>query len=264
MLAATTHSAMTGAMSPFPLIEETTFRVPSAYLTAEEGLLLADHASKPVSVLIESEVRPSAGEQPFGRLVGAPDGGGLIIVSAHIDSKPGTPGAIDNAARVVVLLAVAELAVARRAEELRSGASPRRTVEFVPFNGEDHVLAPGEIAWLKVNPDLSDVALVVNVDAPGLPGAPSAYSLYGLDDEATRTVEKIAARYPGVAPGPQRPASGHMIFAMRGVPAIALTSTDFATASGVYSHAAADMPGILDYTLLEQAAYFAAVVAAAL
>jgi aminopeptidase YwaD len=252
VLAATGKSEMTGGMSPFPLIEEIGFAAPSAYLTTELGALLAEHAGETVGVTIDSTVVDSTGGQPVGRLAGS--GEGRIIVSAHVDSKPGTPGAIDNAAGVAVLLAGAELLGDTR---------PGRSVEFVPFNGEDHVLAPGEVAWLAVNDDLTDVRLVINVDAPGLPGAPSAYSLYGVNQAIADLVARVATGNASVAEGPQWPASDHMIFAMRGVPAIAVTSTDFATASGRYSHTPSDVPAILDYDLLAGTARFIATLAAA-
>jgi hypothetical protein len=49
-----------------------------------------------------------------------------------------------------------------------------------------------------------------------------------------------------------------MIFAMRGIPAMAITSTDFATASRAYSHTPADTPDILDFDLLAGTARFVA------
>ncbi len=247
VLAATGTSPMTGGMSPFPLIEEVGFSAASAYMTPEQGARLARSAGERVSVSIESEVRPSHGLQPWGRSPGR--SGRRIVVSAHVDSKPGTPGALDNAAGVAVMLAVADL--------LR-GADPSHTVEFVPFNGEDHVLAPGEVAWLGANDSLADVLIAINVDAPGLPGMPSAYSAYGVDDAAATVLAGVAARHADVAEGPPWPASDHMIFAMRGVPAIAITSGDFARAAGVYSHTPKDVPAVLDYDLLAGTARFVA------
>jgi hypothetical protein len=49
---------------------------------------------------------------------------------------------------------------------------------------------------------------------------------------------------------------------MRGVPALALTSTDFQTASGEYSHTPADAPQVLDYDLLAETARFVAALVA--
>ncbi|MDO8963105.1 MAG: M28 family metallopeptidase [Coriobacteriia bacterium] len=247
VLAATSSSAMTGAMCPFPLIEEVGFAAPTAYMTLEDGATLAARAGETVTVSIDSEVRPSVGIQPIGRATGTD--AGRIIVSAHIDSKPETPGALDNATGVAVLLAVAEL--------LRD-TEPGPTLEFVPFNGEDHVLAPGEMAWLGANEDLSDVRLMINIDAAGLRGSPSAYSLYGVDEAVTAAAADLASGNPHVTEGPQWPASDHMIFAMRGIPAIAVTSTDFAAASRTYSHTPADVPALVDHDLLAGTARFIA------
>lgn len=245
VLAATGASAMTGAMSPFPLFEDAGFRVPSAYMTEIEGARLARRVGQTTRVSIDSRTRPSTGEQPVGLRPGT--GKGRIVVSAHVDSKPETPGAIDNAAGVAVMLAVAELL---------NGVDLSRGLEFVPFNGEDHALAPGEMAWLGAA-DLSDVELAINIDAPGLRGGPSAYSLYGVDD-ATRTAAARAAETGDVVEGPEWPASDHMIFVMRGIPAIAVTSSDFVTASRGFSHTPKDVPEILDFDLLAQTARFVA------
>ena len=247
VIAATTESAMTGAMSPFPLIEEVRFGVPSAYMTAEEGVRLAGHVGALTSVSITSEVHASSSVQLSGLQRGASEG--RIVVSAHVDSKPETPGAIDNAAGVGVMLAVADLL---------GEVDSLRTVEYVAFNGEDHTLAAGELAWLAANEDLSDIVLAINIDAVGLPGDPSAYSLYGVDETTADLIADVSAKHPGVAEGPPWPASDHMVFAMRGVPAVALTSTDFATASRVYSHTPRDVPEILDYGLLADTARFVA------
>lgn len=247
VLCATDKSLMTGAMSPFPLIEDVHFDVPSAYMSVEKGARLAEFVGDIVAVSIESEVRASTGVQPIGRRSGTRER--RIIVSAHIDSKPETPGAIDNAAGVAVLLAVADLL---RNVELDY------ELEFAPFNGEDHVLAPGELAWLAANEDLSDIRLVINIDAPGLLGTPSAYSLYGVDEATTALAASLAGGNTSVIEGPQWPASDHMIFAMGGVSAVAVTTADFATGMSELFHTQADVPEIVDYDLLAGTARFIA------
>ena len=247
VLSATDKDPMTGAMSPFPLIEDVRFTVPSAYMSAEKGAELSRHVGDVVAVSIVSEVRASTGVQPVGRRAGTREG--RIVVSAHIDSKPGSPGAIDNAAGVAVLLAVASLV---RDVELDSA------IEFVPFNGEDHVLAPGELSWLAANEDLSDIGLVINIDAPGLIGAPSAYSLYGVDEATAAIAASLSDDNEDVVEGTPWPASDHMIFAMRGIPAIAVTTADFATGASEVFHTPADAPEAVDYDLLASAARFVA------
>jgi len=257
LIAATTSHEMAGAMSPFPLIEEYGFRIPTAYVSAEQGALLGAHAGDEASVRIESQTLPSTGVQPIGRRRGSSEASaGVIVVSAHVDSKPETPGAIDNASGVAMLLAVASLLQNR---DVACG------IEFVAFNGEDHTLAPGELAYLSARGGIKDVRLNINIDGAGLPGAPSAYSVYGVSDDLAEQLARLAALHPdAIAEGPAWPASDHMIFAMGGAPAIAITSSDFEAFTRVYAHTPGDVPAILDAELLAATARFVAAVIEAL
>jgi len=100
------NSAMAGALYPFPMIEDGDFDIPSAYMTEEEGARLASHADELAALVIEAERRPSSGFNLSARK-GRFDR--RLVFSAHIDAKDNTPGALDNAAGVVVLLILAEL-----------------------------------------------------------------------------------------------------------------------------------------------------------
>jgi aminopeptidase YwaD len=241
------NPATTAGLSPFPLIDDPAFTVPSAYIAVEQGEQLRALAGERVSVRIDSHSVPSTGTQLIGRLAGS--GLGRVIVGAHVDTKPDTPGALDNAAGVATMLAVAELLV---------GETLACTVEFVPFNGEDHAASPGEVAYLAACPDLSDVRLMVNVDDAGLLGGPSACSTYGLDDATAAIIEACMARADRVEAGPQWSASDHMIFAMRGVPAIALIARDVDTVMGEITHTPADTPDKVDAEVLADTACFIA------
>jgi aminopeptidase YwaD len=241
------NPATTAGLSPFPLIDDPAFTVPSAYITAEQGEHLRAQAGERVTVRIDSHTVPSTGTQVIGRLAGS--GLGRVIVGAHVDTKPDTPGALDNAAGVATMLAVAEIL---------AGETLAYAVEFVPFNGEDHASSPGEVVYLAAYPDLSDVRLMANVDDTGLLGGPSACSTYGLDDATAAIVEACMARVDGVEAGPQWPASDHMIFAMRGVPAIALIARDVDTVMGEITHTPADTPDKVDAEVLADTACFIA------
>jgi len=248
VIAATGRSPETaGALSPFPLIDDVHFAIPSACIGESEGAALLEHEGERASVLIDSGTTPSTGEQLIGRLPGEKPG--RIVIAAHIDTKPDTPGALDNAAGVATLLGVAELL---------SGAKLPCAVELVPFNGEDHTASPGEVAYLTAYPDLSDVRLMVNIDDAGLAGGPTDCSAYGLDDRTTALVSQVMSGFDSVVEGPQWPSSDHMIFAMRGVPALALTAHDLATVMGAISHTPADTPEHVDPELLADAARFIA------
>jgi len=70
---------------------------------------LAGYDGERVRMEIDSTVLPSTGVQLIGRRPGTDPDAGTVVVSAHVDSTPDTPGAIDDAAGVAVLLAVADL-----------------------------------------------------------------------------------------------------------------------------------------------------------
>lgn len=247
VIAATDRSAMAGGLSPFPLIEDPSFAVPSAYMHVDELSRLLPLVGKEVRVRIDSATKPSSGTQPIGRIAGS--GERRIIVASHVDSKPDTPGALDNAAGVATMLAVAELL---------AGGALVPTIEFLPFNGEDHATSPGEVAYLAKYPDLGDVRLMVNVDAAGYRGGPSAVSTFGLPEALEASVARLLGEYDDVEPGEQWYASDHMIFAMRGIPAVAVTSRDFHRLSREITHTPADAPELVDPRLLASAARFIA------
>jgi aminopeptidase YwaD len=163
-----------------------------------------------------------------------------VTVVAHIDAKPGTPGAIDNATGVVVLARVAEL-LADAPQDLG--------VELLVVNGEDHYAAPGEMHYLA-STDLSEVRLAINIDGAGFRGGPTAFSTYGAADQ----VDLAPLREYGLVAGPSWPQSDHMVFAMAGRPAIALTSWDLETVLSEVAHSHTDGPELVDLDLLEDAA----------
>lgn len=138
--------------------------------------------------------------------------GTRAVVSAHVDSKVTTDGALDNGGGVATLLEIAEL-----------GLEGLRPTELVFFNGEDHYAAPGEQAWLAAR-DLAEIELVVNVDGAGLAGHGAAVSLFGGSNELEATVNRLLAAESRLQPGAPWFESDHTIFAVQGIPAIAITS----------------------------------------
>jgi len=205
-----------GAVYPFPMFEDGDFDIPSAIMTEEEGARLASHADEMAALVIEAERRPSSG---FNLVARKGRVNRRVVVSAHIDAKDDTPGALDNAASVVVLLLLAEL--------LRD-YDGELGVELVPFNGEDHYSAAGEIAYLKANQGtLNQVLLNINMDALGSHKEKTFYSFYECPDELKSTVEKTFAAQAGFAEGEPWFQSDHMVFVMNGVPALAITSENF-------------------------------------
>lgn len=93
---------LAGGVYPFPLIEDGDFDIPSVFTTEEEGRRIAGETGKKIFLKSKSERIPGKGYNVTGTI--GSENGRRIVVSAHIDAKKGTPGAIDNATGVVVLL----------------------------------------------------------------------------------------------------------------------------------------------------------------
>lgn len=226
---------LAGAVYPFPLIEDGDFDIPSAYMTEEEGARLASHADELAALVIEAERRPSSGLNLVARRGPA---NRRVVVSAHMDAKEDTPGALDNAAGVVALLLLAELLKDYEGE---------LGLELVPFNGEDHYSAAGEIAYLKANEGrLGEILLNINIDAAGYRQKKNVFSLYECPDELASLVREFLGENKSLAEGEPWYQGDHMVFAMNGVPALAITSESFMDIETQFAHTPKDRPELVD------------------
>jgi aminopeptidase YwaD len=228
---------------PSPVIEDGDFHLPSVTVAAgvEEVLRRSGRAR----LRVRAQVRRSSGANVVARRSGADPR--PIIICAHFDTKPGTPGALDNAAGVATLLAAAEAA---------REAPPSLSLEFVAFNGEDYYASSGQIAYLShAGQTLRDTRLVINLDGVGLRGSASTVALFGVGalEPAIRRAMKEAGLPEAAVAWPQ---GDHMIFAQQGVPAIALTSEGIFDLLETVIHTAGDTPALVDPAMLSQTADF--------
>ena len=232
-----------GAVVPFPLIEDGDFPVPAAAMRPEVAMHVSDRAGETAEISLRSTRR--LGSACNVEATRGPRSGRVLVIG-HVDSKPGTPGAVDNASGVVVLLLVAALLADRPPAPVG--------VELLAVNGEDHYAAPGEVAWLAEHGDhLDDIELVVNVDGAGYRHATTSYSTYGLDPRVDAHVRAVFER-SSIPAGPPWTQSDHAVFAMRGRPAVALTSEPIAAAMSTIFHTADDTPDRVEPDQLVDAA----------
>lgn len=236
------YPELCGALDPFPLIEDGDFEIPAASIRPDDAGPLLTGDGSVANVVIRSSRKPSQARNVIGsRGTRSP----RMTVIAHLDTKPGTPGAVDNATGVVVLLLLAELLGSDRYSELPIG------VELLAVNGEDHYAAPGELAWLKANGDsLEEIPLVVNIDGAGYRSGRSAFSTYNVDDQLADHVARVFEDRPDFMHGPEWFQSDHAIFAMRGRPALAITTEHVQEMLGELFHSAADTPDQVDIDLV--------------
>jgi aminopeptidase YwaD len=229
-----------GALDPFPLIEDGAFPIPTGNLRLDDAAALAEHVGAQVRVQMSAHRWPSRARNVVARSGPVSP---RLLVTAHLDSKPGTPGAVDNAAGVVVLLLLARALAGRVPDGLG--------VELLAVNGEDTYSAAGELAYLREQADhLDRIALVVNIDGAGYRSGDTAYSLYEMPDELADLVRASLAGAPRLAEGPPWFQSDHMVFAQRGRPAVAFTSEHLQTVLAEVAHSAHDTPAGVDVSLL--------------
>lgn len=245
IIAATSQNPeMAGGLYPFPLIEDGDFDIPSVFMTDQEGDRLARHEGGEVSLRFEATRTPAASCNVVARRGGAP--GRRLVVCAHIDAKDGTPGALDNATGVTVLLLLAEL-LATYSGDLG--------VEIVALNGEDYYSAPGQIQYLRDNAGrLGEILLAINLDGVGYYKGSTAYSLYGCPADIAALIRQAFESQPDTLEGQQWYQSDHSLFIQNQIPAVAMTSDRFDELWTHVAHTPRDKPEIVDCGKLVNAA----------
>jgi len=211
------NAALAGGVYPFPLIEDGDFDIPSVYMTEEEGIRLLPRVGGAARLRSRSKRIPGTGENVIARKGGSSSG--RIVVSAHIDAKKGTPGAIDNATGVAILLLLAKLL---------EDYDGDKQVEIAAFNGEDYYAVPGQMLYLRENQKrFDDISLNINIDGAGYKEGKSAFSFYGLSEERKNDALAVLSKFDGIVEGAQWYQGDHSIFIQNGRPAIAVSSEWF-------------------------------------
>jgi len=237
VIAATSRNPeLAGGVYPFPLIEDGDFDIPSAFMTEVEGEKLAAHKDQIVSLHMVAHRKPAKGHNVIATK--GKESKKKIVLCAHIDSKMGTPGAIDNATGAIVLLLLAEL-LANYKE------NPK--VEIVAFNGEDYYNSPGQVHYLQTNKkSLSQVMLAINMDGAGYIKGETSYSLYDCPGNIAEIIRRVFSSRKDMVEGKQWYQSDHAIFVQNKRPAAAITSEYFLNLFNDITHTPKDNPEIVD------------------
>ncbi len=211
------NAALAGGVYPFPLIEDGDFDIPSVYTTEEEGKRLLSCIGKLALLQSRSARIPATAYNVIARKGRTKDK--RIVISAHIDAKKGTPGAIDNATGVITLLLLAEFLKDYRGDRL---------LEIVAFNGEDYYAVPGQMDYIRKNQGhFKNIVLNINIDGAGYKEGKSAFSFFDVPAAMRARANDMLAKYDGIIEGRQWPQGDHSIFVQQGCPAIAISSQWF-------------------------------------
>ena len=215
IVAATSRNgALAGGVYPFPLLEDGDFNIPSVFMTEEEGKKLLSCVGQVVMLQSRSTRIPAKTDNVVAR-----KGKNLnekIVITAHIDAKKNSPGAIDNATGVAILLILAGLLKDYEGE---------RVLEMVAFNGEDYYAVPGQMDYIRKNQEhFNHIVLNINIDGAGYKEGNSIFSFFDVPDAVRAKAYEVLARFDGITEGIQWPQGDHSIFVQLGCPAIAVSS----------------------------------------
>ncbi|NQW17431.1 MAG: Zn-dependent exopeptidase M28 [Chloroflexi bacterium] len=143
--------------------------------------------------------------------------GDIVILGAHFDTVPGSPGAVDNASGVAIVLTIAE--------EI-AGLNLPYELRFVFFGSEELGLFGSQHYLNSLTPEeASRVSLMINLDAVGA----GQLELHG-DSELVAAAQDIADDLDisvrrGVIPA--NSSSDHAPFEAAGIPVLMLFGSDF-------------------------------------
>lgn len=211
------NSATAGGVYPFPLFEDGDFDIPSVYMKDTEGERLLAYAGQSVVLISRAERMFETAFNVIGRSSDRTKG--RIVITAHIDTKIGTPGAIDNGTGVAVVLALAEL--------LKESPG-KHPIELVIFNGEDYYGAPGQVKYVEQNAGrFSDILLNINIDGAGYHEGISCFSPFNLPDSVLDALHEVLWDAPELTEGLPWYQGDHSLFLQNGCPAIAVSSQWF-------------------------------------
>ncbi len=221
------------------IIQDGDFNIPCAVVGAEHIGVFTDNTDKLVKLTISAERVPAKAHN----VIATYNNGGAVknrmCLSAHIDTKPATSGALDNASGVSALLTFAET-VSEKQYPI--------PLEIVLFNGEDYYSTPGEVAFMG---SLStEYLMAVNVDGIGLKDSATSVSFYSFKPEMESVIMKRAEQIASMEKIEPWPMGDHMLFASCGIPTIAITASNIFGLMGSVLHSPEDNLDMIDFELL--------------
>ena len=141
-------------------------------------------------------------------------------------------------------------------ERLKNYAGPY-DLEFIPFNGEDSPMVKGQISYLnQYGKETGNIRLGINVEAVGAKGSKTSVSAYNIGEDRQVWLDAEIAQFRTIERGPEWVDGDHSIFVFRGVPCLAITSSDVKEGAMSFSHTPQDTVEHLDRELLVEAANF--------
>lgn len=246
ILAATGKSQMSG-WDPFPLFSDGNFMLPSAYFK-EDAFSLVKQLSerRQLQLTISSQNELVESRQLIAQKPGKTKE--KVIICAHMDTQYNTPGTLDNATGLAVLIQLMNLC---KSEDFDFA------LDFVPFNTEEYYGADGELGYLaELANSEEQVKLVINIDSPAHIGSKTAISTYNVAGDLADTLENQMSQHPEIVTGEPWFAGDHAVFAFQQIPCLAVSSCDLFEGALANTHTPADTLDTVDPAIIDTAAAF--------
>ncbi|KJS13609.1 MAG: hypothetical protein VR67_03640 [Peptococcaceae bacterium BRH_c8a] len=223
---------------PIPVFEDSELNIPSVTVHRDDGMFVVENAGATATLKIVSERRESNGSNVIGRRGNSAK---KILVCAHYDTKPGTPGAMDNGAGISALLLLA-----RYLKEVETELA----IELVAYGGEDSWF-PGDALYIEEYPPDNLVA-AINIDGIGMKDAKTMIAFFGCPEKLVNQIIDVTRDYGEYVQG-SFVESDHSFFWPLGIPTLAFTSMCMDLLGGV-THTENDTMDLLDTRKIEQTA----------
>ncbi len=218
------------------VFEDGDFDIPTAYISKETGQELLDGQGK-ISLKIDASRQESKGSNLIARI--NPDAEKKLVITAHLDTKYGTPGALDNGTGIAILMLFSSLIKPEAIDYC---------LELLLLNGEDYYSIPGQLKYMEENiVDDESIFLVINCDGVGLKGSKTAISFMELDESRQELIAPYLADQPEIELIEPWEMGDHMLFVMHGIPAITFTSKEILNLIDEIAHTEKDSIDIIDY-----------------
>lgn len=229
---------------PIPIIEDGDFNIPCAVTSMAELPFLLAYQHETLSLELKTKRIETTAYNIIAHYGHGPK---KIAFSAHIDTKPTTPGALDNGTGVATLLTIASA--------LKNISSPYE-IEFVFFNGEDSYNCIGESTYMTTYLNANDYIFAVNIDGVGLINSKNSYSFYECTHEFTSATQNITAHFTTLEEIKPWPQGDHMLYAMSNIPTLAMTSSNIFDILDDVIHTEKDTLDLVDLNNLEDVVSF--------
>ena len=229
-----------------PVFEDGDFDIPSAVFSKNDTDKIL-HSTLPIHLKVTSERKKATGANVIARKNQA--GQRKFVITAHFDTKAGTPGALDNAVGVAVLLTLSEI--------LQETTPADVGIELVAFNGEDYFSTPGQIAYLDTcSSEFDQIKLAINCDGLGLKNSKTGISLMECPENYVEQIESVHQSLKNIEEIPPWYQGDHMLFASAKVPTLAITSTGIFELMDTVIHTKLDRPSLIDPELILEVCLF--------